>query len=92
MLRLLGPLGAIDDRPEPWTILALIALLVLPIVGGLKVESRRPERLLIAAAVFGALALGPDGLWVAAGIFRRFALFAPAAYAWLFTEDRKAHV
>jgi hypothetical protein len=85
-LRLLGPLGAIDDRPEPWTILALIALLVLPIIGGLKVEIRRLERLLIAAAVFGALALGPDGLWVAAGIFRRFALFAPAAYAWLFSD------
>jgi hypothetical protein len=87
LLRILAPLGAIDGRPDPWTILALIALIAAPFVCGLRIAARPIERLLIAAAVFGAVAVGPDGAWVAAGIFRRFALFTPAAWAWLFSDD-----
>jgi hypothetical protein len=86
-LRVMGALASIDDRPSPWTIPALIVLLALPLVGGLRITVRPIERLIIAGAVFAALALGPDWAWVASGIYRRFALFAPAAWAWLFTHD-----
>jgi len=86
LLRLLGPLAAVDDRPEVWTFVALVALLALPFLGGLRLEVRPVERAIIVAAVFGALALGPDWAWVASGIYRRFALFAPAAWAWLFSD------
>jgi hypothetical protein len=87
-LRLLGVLAGIDDRPSPWTIMALIALLALPLVGGLKLSVRPIERVIIVGAVFAALVIGPDWAWVASGIYRRFALFAPAAWAWLFTDER----
>lgn len=90
LVRLLAPLGAIDGRPEPWTIIALIVLIALPFVAGLRVDFRSRERIIIAFAALGAVAFAPDGAWVAAGVFRRFALFAPAAYAWLFSDASAA--
>jgi hypothetical protein len=88
--RLLGVFAAVDDRPEFWVRVAIVALLALPFLVGLSIDTRRPERLIIVGAVFGAIALAPDWVWSAWGIFRRFGIFAPAAYAWLFSDRDKS--
>jgi hypothetical protein len=88
-LRVIGVLFSIDGRPDRLTVMFLVALAALPFLGGLRIQGRHVERLPIALAVFGALALAPVTFWVAAGLNLRFALFAPAAYAWLF-DDRGA--
>jgi hypothetical protein len=81
---LLGSFGFPAGR---WPALVLVALIVLPIAGGLRLNVRRRESLLIVAGVLAALALAPLYAWSTNWLYQRFVLFLLPAYAWQFDDE-----
>jgi hypothetical protein len=79
-----GGLGVVQSL---WLAPCFVIMGLLPFLAGLKVDLRRKESLLIAAAVVGVLAVGPMLAWSTLFVYPRFALFLPPAYAWLFSPS-----
>jgi hypothetical protein len=76
--------GSFDFPSATWPAYCFIALAALPVMGGLKLNVRRPESLLIMGALLAVMALAPSYAWSTNWLYPRFALFLLPAYAWLF--------
>jgi len=87
-IRLLSFICDSFDLPRLWPIPCFVALGLLPLMAGLKVDRGRRESLVIALGVVSVLAFAPSTIWSASFIYSRFALFLFPAYAWLFSEPR----
>jgi hypothetical protein len=87
-IHLMSVLFSVDGWPNGATVGWLAVLAALPFVGGLRFEPRPLSRVVVSGAVFAAVLLAPVEFWVAAGLHLRFALFLPAAWAWMFSDRR----
>jgi hypothetical protein len=63
---------------------AFLLIAAAPWLAGLRPDHSRPERLILAGAGFAVVLLVPGHAWSDDLINVRFALFLPAAWAWLF--------
>lgn len=64
-----------------------ILMIAAPFLGGLKLDLRRRESMVVAAGAIGAAAFAPDWLWGVLFVQPRLTVFLPSAWAWLFSES-----
>lgn len=73
--------------PERVPIVCFILLVAAPFLGGLRLDLRRRESLVIALGAIGTAAFAPDWFWGVLFVQPRLTLFLPPAWAWLFSES-----
>jgi hypothetical protein len=88
VLRLLRFVCGAFGYPGQLPIVCFILMMAAPFLGGLKMDMRRRESLVIAVGTIGAAALAPDWLWGVLFVQPRLTLFLPSAWAWLFSESQ----
>jgi len=79
-------INSVDAPGKPWALAIIAVLVVLPWLGGLKMDWRRNEALMIGLTTIALVLYAPSFAFSTSLLFERIVLFLLPAYAWLFVD------